>query len=117
MKRMKKKLLSPAFVLLAATSFYACSQPTSRLESQDAPAVHRYVHWNIKEIDSTKIDAFEKSLTGTASQDRNASGKALQVTSALQVLNELKPEYLSLNEIQYDVDKMETETAARICDF
>lgn len=114
---MKKKLLSPGFVLLATMGFYACSQQTSQVDSQYAPATHRYVHWNIKEIDSTKIDAFEKSLTGTASQDRNAPGKALQVKSALEVLNELKPDYLSLNEIQYDVDKMETETAARVCDF
>jgi hypothetical protein len=114
---MKKKLLSPGLMLLATASFYACSPQASRLDSQKGQAVHRYIHWNIKEIDSTKIDAYEKSLSGTPSQDRNAQGKALQVKSALQVLNELKPDYLSLNEIQYDVDKMETETAARVCDF
>lgn len=111
-----KKLLSPG-LLLFVTSMAACSQQTSQLDSQKGQTVHRYVHWNIKEIDSTKIDAYEKSLSGTPSQDRNAASKALQVKSALQLLNELKPEYLSLNEIQYDVDKMETETAARICDF
>jgi hypothetical protein len=113
---MKNKLLIPGFVMLTS-GFSACTPQSSRLDSQKEQTVHRFVHWNIKEIDSTKIDAYEKSLSGTPSQDRHAASKALQVKAALQQLRELKPEFLSLNEIQYDVDKMETETAARFCDF
>jgi hypothetical protein len=114
---MMKKLLAPGLMFLASAPFIACSPQSSQTNSQKGQALHRYVHWNIKEIDSTKIDAYEKSLSGTASQDRNAPGKALQVKSALQLLNELKPQYISLNEIQYDVDKMETADAAQYCDF
>ncbi|MDQ3235330.1 MAG: hypothetical protein M3Q07_26260 [Pseudobdellovibrionaceae bacterium] len=113
---MKSKFLCPGLMLLAS-SLNSCSQPSSELQYKDAQSVHRYVHWNIKEIDSTKIDAFEKSVAGEPSQDRNAASKALQVKAALQVLNELKPEFLSLNEIQYDVDKMETPIATASCDF
>jgi hypothetical protein len=113
---MNKKLLAPGLVVLAST-FPACTQESSQVKDAKAGAVHRYVHWNIKEVDSTKIDAFEKSLTGTPSEDRNAASKALQVKSAIQVLNELKPDFLALNEIHYDVDKEETEGAARSCDF
>jgi len=113
---MMKKLLAPGFALIAFGS-YSCSESSSALKDKSSKPVHRYVHWNIKEIDSTKIDAYEKSINGEVSQDRNAASKALQVKSALQVLHDLKPTFLSLNEIQYDVDKMETATANRFCDF
>lgn len=48
----------------------------------------RVVHYNIKELDSEKI-----------SQEHNNT----QVAAAILVLNKLKPDFLSINEIQFDL--------------
>lgn len=117
MNRIRSLIPLVSLLSLGALGPTACVKKPSQLQEEARPRVHRFVHWNIKELDSTKIDAYEKSLAGIPSSDPSAAGKALQVAAALRVLAELKPDYLSLNEIQYDVDKAETETAAKFCDF
>src|SRR6476469_981430 len=107
---MKMKLPHSSLFVLAF-SFFACSKPSSsELADQDNKPVHRFVHWNIKELDSTKVQALQNP-------DKSNAAKAVQVASAIKILNQLRPEFLSLNEIQYDVDKIETTVAASSCDF
>ena len=48
----------------------------------------RVVHYNIKELDSVKIKQGQKNG---------------QVSAALKVIQKLKPDFLSINEIQYDL--------------
>ncbi len=61
----------------------------------------RLVHWNIKELDSRKLTLPESQ----------------QVNAAAQILSELQPDFLSLNEIHYDRLRAKTLGRDNLQDF
>ena len=62
---------------------------------------HRLVHWNIKELDSKKLQSADHP----------------QVTSAGDILAELQPDILSLNEIHNDPSRQKTLGRDNLQDF
>lgn len=79
---------------LACLGLIGCeSSSSNKLNFSSNAQPIRFVHWNIKELDSSKLER----------QDQ-------QVVSAANIIRQLKPQLVSINEIQFDVEKANNAT-------
>ena len=81
------------FLYAFSLAFLACQNGSDEDSNPAKNATNklRYVHYNIKELDSQKL--------------RDETEQAL---SAAQILSELAPDFVSINEIQYDMKDVPT---------
>lgn len=78
-------------LLLLPLLLISCDQRSQGELSSESKEYYRFVHYNIKELDSHKLD------TGH-----------YQAVAAAEVIESLEPDFLSINEIQYDIQGVPT---------
>ena len=79
---------------LTLVSFLLLINASCALFDKDPGQSFRIVHYNIKELDTKKI---------------NRGLKNPQVNASIEILNSLKPDFISFNEIQFDKKGVPTE--------